>query len=267
MLALPAVITLVVFFFVPLCLLLAISFSGETPLAAYRQFFASAAAIKILGNTAAIAAFVTVCCLLIALPFALCLRNLSGRYKRLALLGVTLPMWISILVRSYAWLYLLSREGVINSGLMALGWIGAPVPLLFNWFAVGIGMVHILLPYMLLPIHNAVEALDPQLIRAARSLGASRARVLCTIVMPLISRGLATGAVLVFILALGFYVTPQMLGGPRNMMLATYIDVMVNTTLDWKRAAAASTILMLGVISFFGLLSLLTDRRGARSAA
>jgi putative spermidine/putrescine transport system permease protein len=168
-------------------------------------------------------------------------------------------------VRTYAWLYILSQEGVINSALVTSGILSTPVPLLFNWGAVGVGMVHVLMPYMLLPVHNAVQALDPQLVRAARSLGAGPSRIFFTIVLPLIARGIATGGILVFVLAIGFYVTPQMLGGPRNTMLATYIDIMINTTLDWPRAAAASMVLVLGVVACFTLLSLLTGRSSARN--
>lgn len=265
LLALPALIALLLFFFVPLVFLFGVSFAGPTPLAAYQKFFGSVGAMKILGNTVMIAGAVTLVCALIAVPFALSLQKVSATYGKLALLGTTLPMWISILVRTYAWLYVLSQEGVINSALVTSGVLSAPVPLLFNWGAVGVGMVHVLLPYMVLPVHNAVQALDPQLVRAARSLGASPIRIFLTIELPLIARGIAAGGILVFVLAIGFYVTPQMLGGPRNTMLATYIDTMINTTLDWPRAAAASMVLVLGVILCFGALTVLTGR-SARNA-
>lgn len=267
LLVLPALLILAVFFLAPLSFLFSISFTGATPLASYAKFFASVAAMKILTNTVLVATAVTLACVVIAVPFALALKRMSARYARVALLCSTLPMWISILVRSYAWFYLLSQEGVINSALLATHVISAPMPLLFNWGAVGAGMVHILLPYMLLPVHNAVEALDPQLIRAARSLGAGPLRIFLTVILPLIARGIATGSILVFVLALGFYVTPQMLGGPRDMMLAPYIDVMINTTLDWPRAAAASVVLALGVLVGFGLLSIFGAPRRARQAS
>ncbi|MBL8581770.1 MAG: ABC transporter permease [Rhizobiaceae bacterium] len=261
LLVLPAALTLLVFFVVPLAMLVGISFSGDTPLAAYRKFFGSAAAMKILANTVTIAAVVTLVCAVVAVPFSLALSRLPPAYARLALLGVTLPMWISLLVRTYAWLYVLAQEGVTNAALEAVGMPGAPFPLLFNWGSVTVGMVHILLPYMLLPVHNAVTMLDPQLMRAARSLGAGSLRIFATVILPLIARGIATGAILVFILSLGFFVTPQMLGGPRNTMIATYIDVMTNTTLDWPRAAAASTVLVLGVLVCFAILSVLSRKQ------
>lgn len=255
----PAAIALAVFFFLPLGALFLISFSGKTPLIGYEKLLASAAAPKVVTNTLFASVTVTVLCAAIAVPFCIALQSLSRTTARMALLLTTLPLWISILVRSYSWLYLLSQEGVINStaALFGLG----PYSMLFQWSAVIIGMVHILLPYMILPVNNAVSALDPALGRAARSLGAGSTRVLLKITLPLIARGIATGALLVFVLALGFYVTPQMLGGPPNMMLATYIDVLMNRTLDWPRAAAAAVLLTLSVLLCFLLLSIISERR------
>lgn len=259
LLLLPAAIALAVFFFLPLGALFLISFSGKTPLIGYEKLLASAAALKVVTNTLFASVTVTVLCAVIAVPFCIALQSLSRTAARMALLLTTLPLWISILVRSYSWLYLLSQEGVINStaALFGLG----PYSMLFQWSAVIIGMVHILLPYMILPVNNAVSALDPALGRAARSLGAGSTRVLLKITLPLIARGIATGALLVFVLALGFYVTPQMLGGPPNMMLATYIDVLMNRTLDWPRAAAAAVLLTLSVLLCFLLLSIVSERR------
>ena len=258
-LLLPAAIALAVFFFLPLGSLFAISLSGPTPFAGYEKLFGSPAALKVAFNTLLISIAVTAFCVIVAVPFCLALQSMSKSAARIALLATTLPLWISILVRSYAWLYVLSQEGVANVMLEAVG-LG-PYSMLFNWPAVVLGMVHILLPYMILPVHNAISALDPGLVRAARSLGAGHVRVLLTITLPLIARGIATGALLVFVLALGFYVTPQMLGGPSNMMLATYIDVLMNRTLDWPRAAAAAVLLTLGVLSCFLLLSRVSERR------
>lgn len=259
LLLLPAAIALAVFFFLPLGALFLISFSGQTPLIGYEKLFASAAALKVVTNTLFASVAVTILCAVIAVPFCIALQSLSRTAARIALLLTTLPLWISILVRSYSWLYLLSQEGVINSTVALFG-LG-PYSMLFRWSAVIVGMVHILLPYMILPVNNAVCALDPSLERAARSLGASSTRVLLKITLPLIMRGIATGALLVFVLALGFYVTPQMLGGPSNMMLATYIDVLMNRTLDWPRAAAAAVLLTLSVLLCFVVLSIVSERR------
>lgn len=261
LLLLPAALTLALFFFLPLGALFAISFSGATPFVGYQKLFASAAALKVVVNTLSMSIAVTVICALVAVPFCLALQSLSKPMARIALLATTLPLWISILVRSYAWLYVLSQEGVVNAIASQLG-LG-PWSMLFNGGAVLLGMVHILLPYMILPVHNAISALDPALVRAGRSLGAGSLRILFRITLPLISRGIATGALLVFVLALGFYVTPQMLGGPSDMMLATYIDVLVNRTLDWPRAAAAAVLLTLGVLLCFLLLSIVSERRAA----
>ncbi|MBZ8131881.1 ABC transporter permease [Afifella sp. IM 167] len=263
-LALPAILALGLFFFAPLANLVTISFSGETAFSAYERFFASPAATRILVNTVLVALAVSASCTLMALAFALAIRTLTPFWARLALLSVTLPLWISILVRSYSWLYVLAQEGIVNRSLLALGLTDQPFQLLFNWGAVGLGIGHILLPYALLPIHNAVEALDPLLLRAARSLGAGPARIFFTLILPLTARGILTGAALVFVLALGFYVTPQMLGSARNTMLAVYVDVLVNTMLDWPRAAAASLVLVVTVAAGIALLAFAAGRTVAR---
>ena len=262
-LVVPAMLSLVVFFFVPLGLLIGISFSGDTPLAAYSRLLGSAAMMKILTNTLVISAITTLACALLAVSFCLALRNLPKGLAQTALLATTLPMLISILVRTYAWLYLLAREGVVNSALTGLGLLEDPLSLLFNGGAVGIGMVHVLLPYMLLPVHQAIAGLDPQFVQAGRSLGAGPLRTFLTIELPLIWRGIVTGSILVFVLSLGFYVTPQMLGGASNTMLAMYIDVLANTFLDWPRAAAAAVMLMIGVFLCIGVLLLLRGGAGA----
>lgn len=256
LLVLPALLALLVFFVVPLGFLVGISFSGETTFAAYARLASSTAAVKILWNTLYISLVTTAACAVIAVTFCLALRTLPAGLQRAALLATTLPMWISILVRTYAWLYLLSQEGVINAAMQALGLTDSPIALLFNWSAVGIGMTHVLLPYMLLPVHNAFAALDPQFVQAGRSLGAGPLRTFLTVELPLIWRGILTGSILVFVLSLGFYVTPQLLGSARNTMLAMYIDVLANTLIDWPRAAAAAVIMMLGVFGCLGLLVL-----------
>ena len=264
-LGLPAIAAVAVFFLAPLTLLIAISFSGAEPLGAYAKFAASPAAKKILVNTLLVAVAVTAVCLVIAVPFCLALRRLPPRWSRLALLAVTLPLWVSVLVRSYAWLYVLAQEGIVNAAMMALGLVDTPAPLLFNWGAVTLGMVHILLPYAVLPVHNAVQSLDPQLLQASRSLGAGSLRTMALVVLPLIGRGVAVGGVIVLVLAVGFYVTPQMLGGRTNTMMATYVDIQLNATLNWPGAAASSLVLVAVVLAGLAAFAAI-DGRHAGSA-
>ncbi|WP_108661597.1 ABC transporter permease [Acuticoccus kandeliae] len=263
----PALLVLLVFFVVPIAAMVATSFGGPTPLASYEKFMASPAATTVLRNTVLIAAAVTLITALIAIPFSLAVRALPQTLGRIVLLAAVLPLWISSLVRTYAWLYMLSREGVLNSAIMATGLIAEPVPLLFNWGAVAVGMVHVLLPYMILPVHNAVSAMDQNLVRAAQSLGAPPLRVFFTIILPLISRGIATGALIVFVIGLGFYITPLMLGGRTNMMLAVYVDTIVNVTLNWPNAAAAAVILVALVSALLAIGALVGRLRPAGETA
>jgi ABC-type spermidine/putrescine transport system permease subunit I len=264
LLAAPAVLVLGAFFLVPFAGLVAVSFTGADAFEAYRRFFASTAAVTVLRNTIVCAAAVTAVCAAIAVPFCLALTVLPARAARLALLCVMLPLWVSILVRTYSWLYVLANEGLLNAALTALGIVDQPLSLLFGWGAVGLGMVHVLLPYMIMPVDNAVRAVDPDLRKAARSLGARRLRVFATVTLPLIARGLGTGCVLVFVMAVGFYVTPLLLGGRTNALLSIYVDVLVNVTLNWPAAAAAAVILAAVVLACLGLAALL--RREPRTA-
>jgi ABC-type spermidine/putrescine transport system permease subunit I len=255
------VLVLGAFFLVPFAGLIGVSFEGADAFDAYRRFFASAAAITVLRNTILCAAAVTAICAVIAVPFCLALDALPRRAARLALLCVMLPLWVSILVRTYSWLYMLANEGLLNAALTALGIVDQPLSLLFGWGAVGLGMVHVLLPYMVLPVNNAVQAVDPDMRRAARSLGARRLRVFLTVTLPLIGRGLGTGSVLVFVMAVGFYVTPLLLGGRGNILLGNYVGVLVNVTLDWPLAAAAAVVLMAVVLACLGVAALLGRER------
>jgi len=165
----------------------------------------------------------------------------SGRVVLIAL--VIIPFWTSVLVRSYAWMVLLGRHGVINEALGALGLIDAPLRLLNTPLAVQIAMVHILLPYMILPIANALRQIDPSLARAASGLGATPWRTFRQVVFPLSMPGVAAGTLLVFVLSLGFYITPAMLGGPRDITLSMLIAMQVDN-LNWAYAAALSTVLL-----------------------
>nr|WP_246206379.1 ABC transporter permease [Propylenella binzhouense] len=246
--------------------MVAVSFTGAEPLSSYARFFASAAATTILRNTVLVAAAVTVTTALIAVPFCLAVRALPPLAGRIALLAVVTPLWISSLVRTYSWFYLLSREGVVNAALTGTGIVSEPLQLLFNWGAVGVGMVHVLLPYMILPVANAVAAIEPELLRAGRSLGAGPLRLFATVILPLIARGLATGGLIVFVLAVGFYITPIMLGGRGNVMLAVYVDMLVNVALNWPNAAAAAVILVGIVAALLAAAAALSRLRFARPA-
>jgi ABC-type spermidine/putrescine transport system permease subunit I len=181
--------------------------------------------------------------ILLGYPVALALSRLRRGAATVVLIVVLLPFWTSVLVRSYAWMVLLGRHGVINELLIGVGLIGAPLRLLNTSFAVHIAMIHILLPYMILPIASVLRQIDGALTRAAAGLGAPPWRVFLHVVLPLSLPGVAAGSLLVFVLSLGFYITPALVGGPRDLMLSMLIAQQVDL-LNWPYAACLSAALL-----------------------
>jgi putative spermidine/putrescine transport system permease protein len=195
-------------------------------------------------------------------------RRLGPRMRIVALVALVLPFWVSILVRTYSWIVLLGREGVVNDILMRLGIIDEPLSLLYRELGVMIGTINILAPFFVMPMVAAMSAVDPRLTQAALSLGASRFQAFWRVFFPLTVPTLVTGAFLVFILTFGFYVTPAVIGGGRVKMLATLLDHLINTSSDWSLAAALSFFLLaatLGVVMLARALTALT-RAGRRRA-
>jgi len=172
----------------------------------------------------------------------------AGFIRRLAV--IVLSFWISILVRTYSWMVLLQRFGIVNQGLMALGLLKQPIKLMYNQFAVSVGMVHILLPFMILPIYASLKAIDQNLIQAAMSLGASPRQAFLRVTLPLSVNGMAAGVLLVFVQGLGFYVTPMLLGGPQTLMVSSLIDRQMFNYLDWQYGSAISLVLLLCTVLF-----------------
>jgi len=198
-------------------------------------------------RTFGIAALVTAACLLLGYPVAAFLARHPGRLSRVLMLAVLLPFWTSLIVRTAAWMVLLARDGVVNGALVSIGVFGAPQQLLYNRFAVVLAMVHILLPSMILPLHAVMAQVPPTLLRAASSLGAGPIRSFWRVWLPQTSPGIAAGCVLVFIQALGFYVTPALLGGGADQMLPWFIGFYANQTVDWGLAAALSLVLLAAI--------------------
>ena len=194
-----------------------------------------------------IGALCTLIALLLGWPLAWLIATTTPRVATLLLGAVLLPFWTSLVVRTAAWMVLLQREGVVNSALLQSGLVQAALPLLFNRTAVLLSMTHILLPFMVLPLAASFAALDKRLLRAAASLGAPPWRRFLRVTLPLSLPGIGAGCVLVFIQALGFYVTPALLGGPDDQMLAWFIGFYANRTVNWGIAAALSLILLAAV--------------------
>jgi ABC-type spermidine/putrescine transport system permease subunit I len=173
---------------------------------------------------------------------------------------VLLPFWTSVLVRSYAWMVLLGRKGLVNEMLLATGWLDVPLKLLNTSLAVHIAMIHILLPYMILPIGSALRQIDEALPRAASGLGATPSSVFLRIVLPLSMPGVAAGVLLVFVLSLGFYITPALVGGPRDFMLSMLIAQQVDL-LNWPYAACLSATLLAATLLIIGAFQCLPGMR------
>jgi ABC-type spermidine/putrescine transport system permease subunit I len=207
--------------------------------------------LKVFSNTLYTSLIVTVATLLLGYPVALALVQ-APRWAPLILVLILLPFWTSVLVRSYAWMVLLGRHGLINEALLAMGMIEAPLRILNTPLATQIAMTHILLPYMALPIANALRQIDPALPRAASGLGATPWATFRQITLPLSVPGVAAGVLLVFVLALGFYITPAMVGGPREITLSMLIAQQVEQ-LRWAYAATLSTVLLATALAILAL--------------
>jgi putative spermidine/putrescine transport system permease protein len=221
----------------------------------------------ILLRTLWISALVTLACLLLGYPLAWLMATAPPRWAPLLLAGVLLPFWTSLIVRTAAWMVLLQREGVVNAALLGAGLMGTPQQLLFNRGAVVVAMVHILLPFMVLPLYATIRGIDPRLPRAALSLGAAPWRAFLRVSLPLSLPGIGAGCLLVFIQALGFYVTPALLGGPNDQMVAYFVGFYANRTVNWGMAAALSVILLAAVALLVALYGRLVGFQRVRVAA
>ncbi|MBV8447587.1 MAG: ABC transporter permease [Hyphomicrobiales bacterium] len=252
----PALLVIAIAFLAPLARLAALSFSSpQGVLAAYRELLGDEVFWIVLRNTIGLAAIVTIITLTGGFALALALTRLGGGWRLALFAAVVLPLWVSVLVRTFSWMLLLERNGPINEAMVATGVIGQPVQLLFNFTGVTIAMVHVLLPYAVLPIYAALVKIDPALLKASEGLGASFATTFQRVLLPLSARGVATAAAFVFLLSLSFFVTPALLGGANNMTIPMLIDTFVNERLAWPLAGAASMLLLglvLGCIAVIG---------------
>lgn len=214
-----------------------------------------------LATTNWISLLVTTVVLLLGYPIAYYLANRRGLRFTLVVFCIVVPYFTSIIVRTYSWMVLLGRNGIINQGLMRLGAIDQPLPLLYNKLGIVVGMVYVLLPYMVLTLFAAMTAIDPTLLRAARALGASGPYVFRRIYLPLSLHGVISGALIVFILSIGFFITPALMGGPSDVMVAMLIERSVEITLDWQSAAIMSLFLLVVTLVLYGFYFRITDIR------
>jgi ABC-type spermidine/putrescine transport system permease subunit I len=239
----PLFIYMVVFYALPVLSMLLRSVNDPSwNLAHYASLPDDPVFVKTFWITFHTSVIVTLGTLLLGYPVALGLVR-AKTMAPLILIVILLPFWTSVLVRSYAWMVLLGRHGLINEALLALGMIDRPIRILNTSLATQIAMVHILLPYMILPIANALRQIDPSLVRAASGLGATPFMTFRQVILPLSMPGVAAGVLLVFVLALGFYITPAMVGGPRDITLSMLIAQQVDQ-LNWAYAATLSAVLL-----------------------
>ena len=240
------------FFLVPLVLVFAISFASRGTYGGIVWEFTSANYVdlfhplygKILGQSLLYATITTAICFALGFPLAYVIARSPARWQPIFLLLVMLPFWTNFLVRTYAWMILLRHDGLINHTLMALGIVTSPLELLYRPAAVVIGLVYGYLPFMVLPLYVAVERLDPLLVDAAWDLYASRWSVFTRVVLPLTKPGIIGGCILVFIPSIGSFITPDLLGGARSMMIGNLIQHEYLVVRDWPLGSAVSFVLM-----------------------
>src|SRR5579884_1373687 len=252
--AVPALLFVALLFLYPLSNLVGLSLDfPHVGFGYYHQFVASAAYVDTTFRTLGYCVFVTLCCLVLGYPTALFLSGMAKRGHTWLLILVILPYLTSLLVRTYAWMVLLSDDGAINRALLALGLISQPLKLLFNTPGAMIGMVHIMLPAMILPIYSVMHAIPDSQMRAAAALGGGPVRSFLEVFLPQSLPGVRSGCTLVFAISLGFYITPQALGSLHDTMLSNLIASLISGALDFKFAAAISIVLLAVTLAFYFL--------------
>ena len=260
----PLLVVMLVAFNLPLVYMLGLGFWSKAgfTLAHYRDLADTPVYLQVLANTFRVSVVATLANVLLGYPLAYWMRRLSPRGRIVAMTLVVLPFWVSILVRTYAWIVVLGNAGILNRTLQWLGLTSSPVPFLYNELGVTIGMANVLLPFLVLPLYAAMIKIDDRLLQAGASLGASPRVVFWRIFFPLTLPALGAGTLLVFILCLGFYVTPAILGGGKVPMIASLLEILINQLPRWETAAAVSTILLVATLAFFAVYRWL-DRRAA----
>ena len=264
-LLLPAIGLLVVVFLAPLIWFFVQSLSSiGTFSEIVEQFVAvlgSKAVLTALSSTNWISLLVTLLVLLLSYPLAYFLATHSDWRFSLILFCIVVPYFTSVIVRTYSWMVLLGRNGLVNNLLLTLGVINEPLTLLYSKTGILIGMVYVLLPYMVLTLYASLKAIDPGLMRAARGLGASWWFAFTRVYFPLSLHGVVSGSLIVFILALGFFITPALMGGPSDVMIAMLVERAVEVTFDWASAAIMSVLLLGATLGLYAIYYRVTDLR------
>ena len=244
-LLLPILILLTVFMVVPVFRIFVLSFfDPDFTIKHYLKFYKVGIYSQILLRTLTISLMVSICCLIVGYPVAYLMADVSAKKAKILLIFVVLPMWTGILVRTYAWMVLLGRKGILNKLLIYLDVIAEPIKVLYTTKAVVLAMVQILVPLMILPLYATMKGIDRNLLRASNVLGAGPLRTFWRIFFPLSTPGILAGFTLVFILSMAFFITPALVGGRKDIMIAMLIESQITRLLNWGFAAALSLILM-----------------------
>jgi ABC-type spermidine/putrescine transport system permease subunit I len=250
MLALPALF-LSALFILPLLTVVYRAVSQPPGFDSFVAVLSQRTSVRVLIYTFEVAGTVTIACLLIGYPVAFVLSRTRGAVLQLAIAVVLIPFWTSVVVRTFAWIVLFQRFGIINNTLTSIGLIKEPVTFIYNNIGVHIGMIHILLPFAILPLLSTMQNMDQTLLKAAEVLGANPLRIFLHVYLPLSMPGVMAAVLLVFISALGFYITPALLGGPPNMMISVLIEQYVDRTLNWPAASALASILLFLTVALY----------------
>lgn len=252
LLILPALMVLILIFFFPITEFLYRSISEPVlGLQNYITFFEQPAFVSSLINTFKISLIVTLITLILGYSLAYKMTTVSAKMSNLILLAVLLPFWTALLVRAFTWMILLQDTGVINEMLMFFGLIDEPINLFNSIRGVTIGMVYIMIPFIVLPLRTTMEKIDQDLILAAKSLGASPFKAFIKVFFPLSLPGVAVGSILVFVMSIGYYIIPAILGSTKEIMLGEFIAEQIQTHLNWGLGAAAGAILVFATFIFF----------------
>lgn len=261
--AVPALLLVLAFFVLPVAALLLRSVSEPVlGLQNYAQLFGSTTYLRIFLNTFLVSSLVTLIAVVVGFPVAWMLAIMPRRWSQVVFAILILSMWTNLLARTYAWMVLLQRTGVINKWLISLGLIHEPLALVNNLVGVTIGMSYIMLPFVILPLTGVIRAIDPAILQAAALCGATRGQALRLVLLPLALSGILSGALMVFVMSLGYFVTPALLGGTANMMLAELIAQFVQSLVNWGMGAAAAFVLLVITLGLYALqLRLFGTRR------
>ena len=243
----PALLLVLVILVIPVGWLFYVSFigaDGNFSLENYARMVSRKSYMRIFITTFQISILTTALCIVIGYPLAYFMSQLPGKWAGLCLVTVLLPFWTSLLVRTYAWLVLLQKQGLVNQWAITLGLWDAPLKFVHNMTGTLIGMVHIMLPFLILPVYAAMRAIDGDYLKAASNLGASPRRAFWTVFFPLSTPGLFAGSLMVFVLCLGFFVTPAVLGGGRVIMVSMKIVSNIELFVNWGAASALGVVLL-----------------------